>query len=183
MKIYFTRHGETEWNSRNIISGVTDIDLSEKGKAQADSLAAKIAVSCRDIDKIFCSPLKRAKDTAAPVAQALGIEPVYDERLREWDYGSYEGLSRNADGFAERKLEFGCRMRGGGESVFDIVNRTYGIIDEIRRECAGKNVLLVTHGGICRVIETYFRDMTRKQFSEFFMGNCELKMYETEELK
>lgn len=181
MKIYFTRHGETEWNSRDIISGVTDIDLSENGRAQAAALAAEIAEKHRDIDVMIVSPMKRAQDTAAPVAAALGIAPVTDERLREWDYGSYEGKPRGAEGFLEHKLEFGCRMPDGGESVFDVVNRVYGLIDEIRVRYAGKNVLLVCHGGVCRVIETYYRDMTRKQFSEFFMGNCELRSFEVKE--
>lgn len=178
MKIYFTRHGETEWNSRNIISGVTDINLSERGKAQASVLAADIAGRHRDIDVIICSPMKRAMETAAPVSAALGITPVTDTRLREWNYGSYEGMPRDADGFLKHKLEFGCRMPGGGESVFDVVSRVYGLIGEIKQKYRGKNVLLVCHGGICRVIETYYRDMTRKEFSEFFMGNCELRMFE-----
>lgn len=178
MKIYFTRHGETEWNSNNRISGITDICLSENGKAQANELAEKIAAEHSDIDIIICSPMKRAKATAEPIAKALMLTPVYDDRLREWDYGSYEGKPRDAEGFAESKLEFGCRMPDGGESVFDIVNRTYGLIDEIKNTYNGKNVLLVCHGGICRVIETYSRNMTRKEFSEFFMGNCELRMFE-----
>ncbi len=178
MKIYFTRHGETEWNSRDIICGITDISLSENGKAQAAALAARISHEHRDIDVIICSPMKRAQETAAPIAEALGITPETDERLREWDYGSYEGKHRDAEGFLDAKLEFGCRMPDGGESVFDVVNRTYGLIDELGEKYSGKNILLVCHGGVCRVIETYYRNMTRKEFSQFFMGNCELRMFE-----
>ena len=66
-------------------------------------------------------------------------------------------------------------MPGGGESVFDIVNRVYGLIDELYGKYPDKNILLVCHGGVCRVIETYFRDMTRDEFAHFFMGNCELR--------
>ncbi len=182
MKIYFTRHGETEWNSRDIISGVTDIELSEKGRSQARELAEKISAENTDIGVIICSPMKRAVHTASYISEALGVPIITDERLREWDYGSYEGKPRDAEGFLMHKLEFGCRMPDGGESVFDIVNRTYGLIDEAREKYKGKNILLVCHGGICRVIETYYRDMTVKQFSEFFMGNCELRMFDTNEL-
>ncbi len=180
MKIYFTRHGETEWNSKNIICGVTDIDLSEKGRQQAAELARKISGSFCDIDTIITSPMKRAADTAEYIAKALGITAVTDSRLREWDYGSYEGKHRDVPGFLDAKLEFGCRMPDGGESVFDIVNRVYGLIDEIKLKYEDHSVLLVCHGGICRVIETYYRNMTRKEFSEFFMGNCELRCFETQ---
>lgn len=179
MKIYFTRHGETDWNKRNIILGTTDIGISPVGHTQAAALAAEIAGKYRDIGMIICSPMKRAVQTAAPVADALGITPITDKRLREWDYGSYEGKPRNADGFAESKLEFGCRMPGGGESVFDIVNRTYGLLDEIKVRYSDTNVLIVSHGGICRVIETYYRNMTVREFSQFFMKNCEIRFFET----
>lgn len=178
MKIYFTRHGETEWNSRDLISGVTDIDLTAKGREQAKALAENISVRHRDIDMIFCSPLKRARETASYTAAALGIEPIIDERLREWDYGSFEGEYRLIEGYSEAKLEFGCRMPDGGESVFDLVGRVYGLIEELKTKYPDRNILLVCHGGICRVLETYSRNMTRKQFSEFFMGNCELREFD-----
>lgn len=183
MKIYFTRHGETEWNSRDIICGITEIGLSDKGIEQAKELAGKISRSCPDISVLISSPMKRALDTAAYAAKALGLDIITDKRLREWNYGSYEGKHRDAEGFLDAKLEFGCRMPGGGESVFDLVNRVYGLIDEIREKYADKNVLLVCHGGICRVIETYGRNMTRKEFAGFFMGNCELRMINTDNLQ
>ena len=53
MKIYFTRHGETEWNSRDVICGTTDIGLTVRGIGQAEALAADIAVNHRDIDMIL----------------------------------------------------------------------------------------------------------------------------------
>ena len=174
MKILFTRHGETEWNSQNIICGRTDIELSEKGHEQAKRLSELISKEY-DIDMIICSPMKRARQTASYTAKALGIEPIYDARLREWDYGKFEGKPRDTEGFLESKLEFGCRMAGGGESVFDVVNRAYGLIDELYEKYPDKTILLVCHGGVCRVIETYFRNMTRDEFAHFFMGNCELR--------
>lgn len=181
MRIYFTRHGETEYNSSNRICGITDIMLTEKGVEQAEQLAQKIGSEHRDIDMIICSPMKRAMATAAPISRVLGIDIITDERLREWDYGSFEGKDRYTEGFAPSKLEFGCRMPDGGESVFDVVNRVYGLIDEIREVHKGKNILLVCHGGVCRVIETYYRNMTVKEFSEFFMGNCELRYFNASE--
>ncbi len=177
MKIYFTRHGETEWNSRNIICGVTDIDLSPNGEKQAEALGNRISSERLEIARIITSPMKRAVHTSEIISGITGIPVAHTENaLREWDYGTYEGKPRDVPGFKENKIEFGCRMPGG-ESVFDVVNRVYGFLDECPEKYGGENILLVCHGGVCRVIETYYRDMTRKEFSEFFMGNCELRSF------
>ena len=64
--------------------------------------------------------------------------------------------------------------------VFDI--ETTGldfIFDEIIEKYSDKTVLIVSHGGVCRVIETYFNDMTKEEFSGWFMGNCQLIEYNT----
>ncbi len=176
MKIYTTRHGETEFNLKELICGISDIDLTDTGIKQAHELSGK-AFECRDIDLIICSPLKRAMQTAKIIANKINCEIITDERITEWDYGSYEGMSRHTDGFAKAKCEFGCRMKDGGESVLQLAHRVYSAIDEIRIKYHDKTVLLVCHGGVCRIIETYFNDMTTHEYANFFMGNCELREY------
>jgi probable phosphoglycerate mutase len=167
----------TEWNAQDRISGVTDIALTEQGLAQAREMASR-AAAYGDIQRIIASPLKRAQITAQTVADVLHLPVQTDERLREWDYGSFEGKSRLTPGFQETKAEFGCSMPDGGESVFRIVQRTYNLIDDVKRLYPEENVLLVCHGGICRVIDSYFFDMTVDRFMHFFMDNCELRVYE-----
>ena len=177
MKLYVTRHGETEWNARDAISGVTDIALAPAGLEQAQALAEECA-KAGDISRIIASPMQRAQMTAGIVAGRLGLTVQTDERLREWDYGSFEGKHRDIPGFREAKAAWGCKMPGGGESVFQIVQRSYNVIDDVKRLYPDENVLLVCHGGICRVIDSYFHDMTVERFMGFFMGNCELRVYE-----
>ncbi|MBQ9375281.1 MAG: histidine phosphatase family protein [Ruminococcus sp.] len=176
MKIYSTRHGETVWNKDDLICGVTDVELTDKGIEQAKALAEKVA-KLGDVDVIISSPLSRAVKTAGFTAEKLGLEITIDERLTEWDYGSYEGKHRSAEGFPQSKIEFGCNMPDGGESLLQLAHRVYSLLDEARVKYKDKNVLLVCHGGVCRVIETYFRDMTTNEFLHFFMGNCELREY------
>ena len=176
MKIYATRHGQTNWNKADKICGITDVELTDKGREQAKELAEKCAER-GDIDIIICSPLKRARDTAQAVADKIHKEIIIDEGLTEWNYGSYEGLHRSAEGFPNAKIQFGCKMKGGGESLLQLTHRVYSVIDKVREQYPDKNVLLVCHGGVCRVIETYFNDMTTEQFLHFFMGNCELREY------
>ena len=60
----------------------------------------------------------------------------------------------------------------------DVAHRTYGLIEELGERYPEGNVLLVCHGGVCRVINTYFRDMTNEEFFRYSMGNCMLEEYE-----
>ncbi|MCM1133113.1 MAG: histidine phosphatase family protein [Ruminococcus flavefaciens] len=176
MKIYLTRHGQTDYNKQELILGITDIPLNDTGIAQAHRLAEEIE-RIGGIDFIIASPMIRADITARTVADRCGLEIITDDRLREWDYGEYEGKSRFTDGFAENKREFAVRMGNTGESVLQLSHRVYSFLDEIIEKYSDKNILLVSHGGICRIIETYFNNMTTEQYSNWFMGNCQLIEY------
>ena len=176
MKIYSTRHGQTDYNKNEMILGITDIPLNETGIAQAEKLADEVK-NIGDIDFIIASPMIRTQLTAKIVSERCGIEIVTDNRLREWNYGEYEGKSRFTAGFADDKKEFAVRMGETGESLFQLCHRVYSVLDEIIEKYNHKNILIVSHGGICRVIETYFNDMTTKEYSNWFMGNCQLIEY------
>ncbi len=174
MHIYVTRHGITEFNKRDQICGISDIPLAPEGITQARELAKEVAKHT-EIERILCSPLYRARQTADPSAELLNLPVEIDERLTEWNYGSFEGKNRHTQGFSETKAEFGVPMPDGGESVFLLVQRTYNLLDDVKK--SGKNTLIVSHGGICRVIDSYFSPMTVDRFMSFFMGNCELRKY------
>ena len=176
MKIYSTRHGQTDYNRQDLILGTTDLPLNDTGIKQAEELAEQVA-ALGEIDLIIASPMKRAMRTAMTVSQRTGIPVVTDERLREWDYGRYEEKPRFTEGFAENKINFGVRMGETGESLLQLAHRVYSALDDIKNRYSDKTVLLVTHGGVCRVIETYFHDMTTEEFSGWFMGNCQLIGY------
>lgn len=174
-KLYVTRHGLTQYNKEERICGAADIPLNEEGTLQAAQLAEKCFL-LGDIDMIISSPMKRAVQTAQAAADKLKLEISCDERLREWDYGSFEGMDRFTEGFAQAKAAWGCKMPGG-ESVFQLVQRTYNFIDDIKRNYPDKNILVVCHGGICRVIDSYFNDMTAERFMNYFQGNCQVNEY------
>ncbi|MCQ2490854.1 MAG: histidine phosphatase family protein [Ruminococcus sp.] len=176
MKIYSARHGQTEYNRLDLILGITDIPLNETGTAQAEALAEKVT-ELGDVDVIIASPMLRAQSTAKAVAEKCSLSVVTDERLREWDYGEFEGKPRYTEGFAVNKIEFGVRMGRTGESLMQLAHRVYSALDDIITEYSGKNVLIVSHGGVCRVIETYFHDMSAAEFSGWFMENCQIIEY------
>lgn len=178
MKIYLTRHGQTDFNKRDIVLGSTDIELNETGLSQAEELAEK--VSGLDVDIIIASPMLRAMKTAQFVAEKNGLEIITDNRLREWNYGEYEGKTRFTDGFAENKKNFGVKMGKTGESLLQLAQRVYSALDDIIKNYSEKNVLIVSHGGVCRVIETYFHDMTTAEFENWFMDNCQIIEYSSQ---
>ena len=62
--------------------------------------------------------------------------------------------------------------------MMQVAYRTYGLIDELRVRYCGKNVLIVCHGGVCRVVNTYFRDMTNEEFFNYSLENCGVEEYE-----
>ncbi|MDE7363659.1 MAG: histidine phosphatase family protein [Ruminococcus sp.] len=177
MKIYSTRHGQTNYNKQELILGVTNVQLNDTGVSQARQLADEIE-KIGDIDFIVASPMYRASHTALIISEKCGLKFVIDDRLREWDYGEYEGKSRFTENFPEDKREFAVKMGKTGESVLQVAHRVYSFLDEIIEKYSDKNILLVSHGGICRIIETYFHDMSTEKYSNWFMGNCQLIEYE-----
>lgn len=179
MKIYSTRHGQTDFNKRDVILGTTDIELNETGLFQAEKLAEKVARL--DVDIIIASPMMRAMKTAQFVAEKNGLEIIIDNRLREWNYGEYEGKPRVTEGFAGNKKNFGVKMGKTGESLLQLAQRVYSALDDIIKNYNQKNVLVVSHGGVCRVIETYFHDMTTAEFENWFMDNCQIIEYSLQE--
>jgi len=102
---------------------------------------------------------------------------ITETRLIEQNYGIYEGVDRYDEGFLSNKRCFAYRYPGG-ESMMDVAARTYPLIEEVREKYAGKNVLFVCHGGVCRVINTYFRNMTNDEFFRYAQDNCGYEEYE-----
>lgn len=175
MKIYAARHGQTQWNLEDKVCGRTDLPLTETGLAQAQLLAGR--TKDLKLDLIISSPMLRARQTAEPTAALHGLDILVDERLIEQDYGIYEGISRFDEGFLANKRHFAFRYPGG-ESMMDVAHRVYGLLEEVREKYAGKNVLLVCHGGVCRVIRTYFEDMTNDEYFHYSEENAAVREYE-----
>ena len=176
MKIYSARHGQTDFNKENKILGTTDIPLNDTGISQAEIFAENVR-HLGDVDIIISSPMIRAKTTAEFAAEKCGLKIITDERLREWNYGEYEGKPRSETFAADKEL-FAVRMGKTGESLLQLAHRVYSFLDDIIKNYSDKNILVVSHGGVCRMIETYFNDMTTAEYSNWFMGNCQIIEYD-----
>ncbi len=174
MTIYVARHGQTVWNAKNWVCGITDSELTEKGIKQAEQLA-ELVKGC-NIDLILTSPLKRAMDTSKIIGDRWNIQIEVEPALIEQNYGIYEGVDRSDPGFLANKRQFAYKYPGG-ESQMQVAGRIYPLLERIKAKYADKNVLLVCHGGVCRVIKTYFEDMTTDEFCGYSPSNCQIEKY------
>lgn len=185
-KLYFTRHGQTVWNVENKICGATDIALTEKGIAQARELGQSLKEQLEKgeihIDGILYSPLMRAADTAKYISQATGIPARVEQRLKEQNFGKYEGTARNGEEFQASKRNFIDHYQGG-ESMLHLAQRIYNLLDELGAQSDTRTYLLVAHNGIARVVHSYFNDMSNEEYAAFGIRNCEVREYSFMEKK
>ena len=180
MKIYITRHGETDWNRLHKVTGWSDVPLNETGLEQARELASIITSRKdeMDIGHIYVSDLTRARQTASFTEKALGIEAVVDQRLREMNFGTMEGIDWDSEEFIFQKQQYFNRYEGG-EDTITLAHRLYTFLDEKIAELRDKdeNMLIVCHGTAARVLSTYFRDYLNEEYRKIRVKNCEILEY------
>jgi broad specificity phosphatase PhoE/ribonuclease HI len=144
----WARHGQTEHSARKLFSGSSDPVLTELGERQAEALVLRL--QREPIDLILASPLRRAQQTAAAAAAVLGLEVGTDERLRETDFGTWEGFSyaeiAQRDPEALRAWQASPTVAPpGGESFAATEVRVRSLWADVLARHEGLTVLLVSH--------------------------------------
>jgi len=143
------RHGETDWNLRRRIQGLTDIPLNDTGREQAR--AAGRLLARRSWDLVYTSPLSRALETAQIIAGELGLpEPVLLPAVVERDYGEAEGLDFDE---IERRYP-GRGSIPGQETREQVRDRVLPALRALAVEHEDAAVLVVSHGGAIRAALT-----------------------------
>lgn len=140
MKIYFTAHGTTKDNEVKVSSGWSDTELSDLGNQQARELG-EIFKGIK-LDLVCCSDLRRAVDTVK-IAFGDKYPVVIDERLRELNYGDYNGQPEKI--VVPIKIQHIKEPFPNGESYEQAVARVQGFYDELRKKYSDKAVLVVGH--------------------------------------
>jgi probable phosphoglycerate mutase len=151
--VVFARHGRTEWHHGNRYTGSTDLPIDEVGHRQARQLEEWARGFAPDA--LWASPMLRARQTAQPPAEALGLTPVLDERLREVDFGSAEGrmLSELPPAVAKAfELDPVGWHFPGGEDPVAAADRVHEAFHQIVREHEGQKVLVVAHNTLIRLL-------------------------------
>lgn len=152
------RHGATEWSEDARFTSRTDVGLSAGGVIEAESAAAAVASANLSWSRILSSPAARALATAELVAAHLGgLRPVVDERLREVDFGPFEGTTvaeaetgELAEAFAQWRRREGPSFPAGAETFRDAAKRAQAVFDDLRR--SDGNILVVGHGYSLRLM-------------------------------
>jgi broad specificity phosphatase PhoE len=183
-RIYFLRHGETEWNAEGRVCGRTDVLLSDVGREQACRLAERMK-SIR-VEALYSSPLRRALDTAHIVGEAMGHTSVVDDRLMELDYGDWEGKTfaevERADPAAYYAwvADPGSLAPPGGESGEQLVERVVPFFDFIAARYGEASVAVVCHKTVGRLFACHILHAPLAGYRwRVVVDNASLNIFET----
>ena len=168
--IYFIRHGETEYNRDFRFQGHLDNPLSDVGIAQAKT-ALENSKNYK-FDKIYCSPLIRARQTADIINSYHNLEIIEDDRLKEIYMGSLQGRFFKDLSEEEQKLAFTKPEYFGGETHDDLCKRVVSFFKKI--EDSSENILIVAHGGIYRALYKHLNNLDSLEFNLRPIPNAEI---------
>ena len=155
-RLWLVRHGESTWNASGLVQGHLDPGLSGSGREQADRCARSLAAGPRADVALYASDLRRALETAAPIAKALGLAVRVEPELRERSLGDAEGrpnalLDTTRSGIEGGRVVDADSAPDGGESVRQLYERAVRCASRILSTHGG-DVVFVCHGGVVRVL-------------------------------
>ena len=155
-RLYLIRHGATTLSAEDRFSGGTDVNLSDEGRFQAARLAERLTDD--GLSAVYCSPMRRAVETAAIVAGPHGYTPIQREGLREIHHGHWETLRRAEveqlypDEYAAWQEDPFTYAPDGAESGLSVMARSLPVIRDIIIHHAGQTVAVVSHKATIRLL-------------------------------
>ncbi|MDQ6726784.1 MAG: histidine phosphatase family protein, partial [Actinomycetota bacterium] len=145
--VLLVRHGQTPTTGKLLPGRAPGLHLSETGQAQARGVAERLADA--KISAIYASPLERTRETAAPLAAALGMKVKLDKGLLEADIGDWTGqelktVAKSPEWKIVHSYPSGFRFPGG-ESFVEMQTRIVSALDRLRRAHPGETIVAVSH--------------------------------------
>lgn len=180
MKLFFTRHGESQANIERIISN-RDLPhpLTDKGRAQAVALAEQVAGAT--IGAIYASPILRAQQTAQIIGERLGLPVQTSDALREFDCGVMEGKG-TAEAWAAHEAVVAAwanhdytQSISGGESFVDMQQRFVPFVNQLVAQYAGQTtaIFLISHGSLLHhMLPLVLHNVDRDFVAQHPLRNC-----------
>ena len=187
MKLFLTRHGQTDWNIARRYQGQTDVPLNETGTLQTALLAQRL--STHVIHAIYSSDLSRAMTTAKAIAEAQQLTPVLhsDPRWRELSFGDWEGMTYQEMSAQSPEL-FDAWMKDSltvstpnGETHLQLAERVKSAFDEIKAKHNDETVLVVGHSGSIQTLLALTLGVDLSRYWQFRVSQTslsELTVYE-----
>lgn len=178
MRIYITRHGETEWNRMGRMQGWENSRLTEKGIENAKRLGESLKTA--DIGCIYCSTLGRAVETAELIRGEKNIKIILNESLKEMCFGVWEGMMHSdiKEMFPDQHQNFWERPHLyepiQGESYPEFIERVRTGFYDIINSARDKNILIVTHTCVKKAIYSFLKNIPIEDFWDppFMYDTC-----------
>ncbi|MFF8727340.1 histidine phosphatase family protein [Streptomyces sp. NPDC015171] len=172
--LLLARHGQTVWHAENRYAGVSDVALTDTGRAQAEALGRWVLA--HPVDAVWTSPLSRAVLTAGPACRALGLTPHREDGLRECDFGVVEG--RTLAEFAEEDPRAADAFRAdpvahpfpGAEEPGAAAARGTAALGRIAAAHPGGRVLVVAHNTLLRLVLCSLLGIALADYRRVFPG-------------
>lgn len=183
VKIMLVRHGETDWNRKEVFRGRIDVDLNGNGREQARALAE--ATRIFRIDAIYSSPLSRSLETGQIIAEAHGLDVQVANGFVDLHYGQWQGLEHQ---LVMEQFPDLYRMWHrsphlvhfqGGESLNDVGQRALGQLEKIVLEHENQTVAVVSHRVVNKVLLCAVMGLENSNFWKFRQDNCCLNIFES----
>ena len=179
LTLLLIRHAETVANVEGRWVGWGDTGLTERGRAQVEATARRLAKEVHDGVAIYTSPLPRARETAEGIGRALGIEPIPVEKLREINFGDLDGVT--LEEMRTRYPDLYARWRDktdteytwpGGEKRADFFRRVAEACREILSRHDRGTVIVVAHGGTVRACLAHLLPDRLGEWWGYSLDNC-----------
>ncbi len=179
--LVLVRHGQSEWNLKNLFTGWRDVDLTEQGVTEARAAGRKLKAQGLTFDIAYTSALKRAQRTLDLMFEEMGqtgLPIVKDLALNERDYGDLSGLNKDdaRAKWGEEQVHIWRRSYDiappGGESLKDTLARTlpYYVTEILPRVLRGERVLVAAHGNSLRALVMVLEKLSPEQILKREIG-------------
>ncbi len=174
--VLLVRHGTTATTGAILPGRAPGLHLSDKGVAQAQATAARIAELARKPVAIYTSPLERARETSAPIATALRLRPVIARGLLECDFGTWTGkklatLSRRPEWRAVQNAPSTFRFPEG-ESFAEMQQRIWTTLEKLAAKHRNRTIVVVSHADPIKAAVTYAQGVPLDLFQRTVISPC-----------
>ncbi len=174
--VYLVRHGRTPSTGKVLPGRAKGLNLSEEGRAQAQAAAERIAELGTRPVAVYASPLERTRQTAAPIAKALGLRVVTDKGLLECDFGSWTGkqlsaLTKKPEWRTVQSAPSSFRFPEG-ESFAEMATRTWDTVQRLATSHRGKSIVLVSHADPIKAVLSQAAGAPLDMFQRLSVAPC-----------
>ncbi len=178
--VLLVRHGQTSTTGKLLPGRAPGLHLADDGVAQAQRAAERLA-ELKQVDAIYCSPLERTRETAAPIGKALGMRPKVDRGLLECDFGDWTGaelqkLMKLPEWRTVQKAPSSFRFPNG-ESFTEMQVRIVSALDRLRQRHPGGTIVCVSHADPIKAAVAHALGTHIDLFQRIVISTCSISAF------